>query len=116
MSSIMKAMAHDFFAIFLATILITRIYLYYRPTSSPTLFGLRLHHYMYGLVLTVFGLLIDSLFVYAVGLALFVDELAFLLLRGTSHEDNYSWKSLLGTALFIALVFILRDYLVLPLN
>jgi len=69
---------------------------------------------MYGAMLVIFGIIIHSLVVYAIGLALFVDELAFLLLRGKTHADNYSWQSLVGTTLFVVLVFLAREYLVLP--
>jgi len=69
---------------------------------------------MYGIVLVVISLLFGWIYLFAIGLALFVDELAWLLMRGKDHADNYSWKSLVGTAAFTLLVFLLRDCLVLP--
>ncbi len=39
-----------FFLVFLATVLVTRIYLYFWPIPSPTIRGFRLHHYMYGII------------------------------------------------------------------
>lgn len=108
------SMTVDFFLIFATTVLITRVYLYFRPTASPTIHGFRLHHYMYGLVLIVIGLIVQWLPLYAIGLGLFVDELAFILLRGKTHGDNYSWKSLAGTVLFVIAVFLLRDFFILP--
>lgn len=107
-------MANLFFLIFGLTILLTRIILYFRPTPSPTIIGFRLHHYMFGIVMVAISLPFEWLYLYAVGLALFVDELTWLIMRGKNHTDNYSWKSLVGTALLTALVFLLRDYLILP--
>ena len=75
-----------FFAVFLLTILITRIFLYYKPVASPTIKGLRLHHYMYGLVLAVVGFVLSNITLYGVGLGLFVDELTYILIR---RQSNY---------------------------
>jgi len=103
-----------FFLIVLITVLTVRTALYIRPMSGPTLAGVRIHHYVYGLIAIGIGLLLDSLIVYGIGFGLFIDELAFLLLRGKTHEDNYSKLSLIGTAFFLLLTFLFRDYL-LPL-
>ena len=105
-------MANQFFLIFLATILLTRIAVYLRPVPSPTIGNFRLHHYMYGIALIIIGLIISFMPVYAVGLGLFIDELTYLIIRGKTHEDNYSKKSLVGTIFFIILVFFFRDYIV----
>lgn len=72
-----------------------------------------MHHYMYGLILIVLSILFESLILYAVGLGLFIDELTYLLMRGKTHEDNYSTVSLLGTAILVTAVFIFKDYLIL---
>lgn len=105
-----------FFIIFLLTILITRIFLYLKPTPSPTIKGLRLHHYMYGLLIFATGILMDNLILYAIGLGLFIDELTFLLIRGKNHEDNYSKTSLIGTAILIIIIFIFRENIILLIN
>ncbi len=105
--------ADQFFYIFLATVLITRVFLFIKPTASPTVKGFRLHHYMYGIVLVVIGLMFHSLATYAIGLGLFVDEVSYLVIKGKTHKDNYSTKSILGTLALVLLVFICRKYLVL---
>ncbi len=107
-------MTDQFFYIFLGTILIVRLFLFLFPRPSPTLLGLRLHHYMYGLAGLPIALLIHSLPLYAISLAFFVDELTLLLMGGKTHEDNYSKTSLLGTTFFILVVFLFKDYLVSP--
>ncbi|MEK7528266.1 MAG: hypothetical protein AAB592_00685 [Patescibacteria group bacterium] len=102
-----------FFLIFLATIVIVRAWLYYRPTSGPTIFGVRTHHYMYGIATLLIGLLIKNIPIFAIGLGLFIDELMFLLMDGKTHEDNYSKKSLTGLCAFVVIVYILRDFIIL---
>lgn len=107
------------FAIFILTILITRIGLYVggRLVENPdemglSIKGLRLHHYMYGLVLAPVGLLLGNGPLFAIGLGLFVDEATYLLMGGSTHADNYSWISLTGTFVLVIVVFLLRKYLI----
>lgn len=98
-----------FFTLFLLTIFIVRIFLFVLPTASPTLRGFRLHHYMYGLIMALVGALLESVTLYAIGTGLFIDELGYLLIGGKTHDDNYSHSSLLLTAVFVILVYLLRD-------
>src|SRR3989344_4467874 len=105
-------MTSYFFLIFLITILTTRVFLFFHPISSPILRNFRIHHYIYGILGMILGLFLQSIPIYAVGLALFVDELTpFILMRGKTHEDNYSKVSLIGTLIFIVLVFFNQEYL-----
>jgi len=105
-------MSEKFFLVFLATILVTRLFLYIFPLPSPTIKGFRMHHWMFGLIGVVIGIIFHSLLFYAIGLGLFVDELTYLLIGGKIHEDNYSKISLFGTVVFIIIVFIFKDYLI----
>lgn len=100
-----------FFVIFFVTIILTRIFLYFRPISAPTICGFRTHHYMYGLIIAPIGALLGSVAIYAIGVGLFVDEFGYLLIRGKTHEENYSKLSLLLLGLFIVLVYIFSDQL-----
>ena len=106
------ASADQFFLIFLCTILITRIFLFYKPISSPTIGNFRMHHYMYGIAAIIIGLIMNSIVIYAIGLGLFIDELTYLLIKGKTHADNYSAKSLIGTLFFIVIICVLRNHLV----
>ena len=103
-----------FFSIFAATLLVVRIALFFWPVPAPTIAGIRTHHYMYGVIAVVTGLITRSISVYAVGVGLFVDELTFLLSGGQTHQDNYSTVSLVGTLIFAVLVFFLRGILARP--
>ncbi|MEK7672792.1 MAG: hypothetical protein AAB373_02820 [Patescibacteria group bacterium] len=98
------------FFIILSTVLITRIFLYFKPTPSPTFWGIRTHHYMYGILLAVIGYFTKNLTITGVGLGLFLDELTYLLIGGKTHKDNYSKTSLIGTFLFLVLAFFLCQY------
>lgn len=96
------------YAVFALTILLTRLGLLIWPISSPQIGSFRVHHWMYGLVLVSFAFIFKSKSILAIGLALFVDELSFVLLGGKTHEDNYSLPSLTGTLIFMILVFVFR--------
>ncbi|MDE2037812.1 MAG: hypothetical protein KGI69_01140 [Patescibacteria group bacterium] len=69
---------------------------------------------MYGVFGILIGLATHQLMIFSISLGLFVDELTYLIIGGTSHRDNYSPISILGTIAFIVAVFFLRDYLVAP--
>ena len=71
---------------------------------------------MYGAAILILGLLIHQAIIYAIGLGLFVDELTYIIIRGKTHKDNYSKISIVGTIVFIVIIFLLRNYLVLPFN
>lgn len=105
------SIVNTFFLIFIITIFVVRIFLFIKPTASPTISRLRLHHYMYGLICIIIGLLLHWRVIYAIGLGLFVDELTYILIGGKTHKDNYSKISLIGTVFFIIIVFMLRNYL-----
>ena len=105
-------MENLFYIIFLGTVLTTRTLLYVWPIPGPTIAGLRIHHYMYGAVAIGVAVLFKSVILYAVGLGLFVDELAYLFIGGRTHEDNYSAVSFIGTAVFCVITFFLRTHLV----
>ena len=107
-------MNNYFFPIFLATVAITRLFIFIYPIPAPTFGKFRTHHYMYGLTGIFAGLTFHSVMIYAIGLGLFIDELTYLLIRGKNHKDNYSKISLLGTLFFVIMVFIFRNYFTLP--
>lgn len=112
-----------FFLIFLAVLLAVRLFLYLRPTPGPTLDGFRVHHWMVGLLIVAISLILIipklnipykvPLTIFAIGFALFIDELTYILISGRTHADNYSKISLIGTTVFIAVVFLVRKYIVM---
>lgn len=102
----------SFFLIFLATILLVRIFLFFYPTPGPTISGFRLHHWMFGIVLLLITLAVRKIPLLAVGLALFVDELTYIIINGENHADNYALLSLVGTVFFVIIIFWWRSRMV----
>lgn len=109
-------MATEFYILFFLTILLTRVFLYYRRINGPLIRGLRIHHYMYGVVVVLVGIIVRSLPLYAIGLALFVDELTFLFMSPKDYTTYLSRKSLIGTLLLIFIVYLLRYELIMVFN
>lgn len=71
---------------------------------------------MYGGVLVAISLVFANSVLYSIGLGLLVDEATYLLIRGKTHEDNYSVRSLVGTAVLVLLVYIFREELSRGIN
>lgn len=92
------------------------MFLYFFPVTSPTIGDFRLHHYMYGIVGIVLGVIFSNLILFAIGLGLFVDEFTYVLIGGKTHKDNYSKASLLGTLIFVIIIFFTQTYLLNLLN
>lgn len=101
-----------FFGIFLGMIVFIRVFLWFYTVHSPEVFGLQMHHYMYGLVLIPLGYWMRNIPLFAIGMALFVDELGFVLIGGESHDDNYSILSLSLLVVFVILTFVWRERIV----
>lgn len=92
-----------YFIITTLTILLTRILVFVFNKHSPTIKGFRTHHWMYGLLFTIILFSISSLYkniyLLSISMGIFLDEIGFILIRGKTHEDNYSIKS------FVILIF-----------
>jgi len=100
-----------FFLVVLVTVAVTRIVLYIKPISAPTIRDFETHHYMYGFMMMLVGVVVQNLFVYSIGFGLLVDELAFFLMRGKSSKDYQANKSTYGTVFFVIIAYFLRDRL-----
>lgn len=95
------------------TIIIIRIFVYKYPKPSPTIKNFRIHHWMYGLFFTLLLLFTsnyyNNIYLLAISMGIFLDEIGFIIMRGKSHEDNYSPKSFIILMVFILLLFIFRE-------
>jgi hypothetical protein len=108
---------NTFFVIFLATIVISRVTLLNKNFHCPTIFGLRLHHYMYGIVLIFISVAIHNVYLYAVGWGLFIDQFPlFFLRRQWRWEDCYTKNYFIFLSALVLLVFIFKDYLIILSN
>ena len=98
------------------SIVIIRIWVYLFPKPSPTIKNFRTHHWMYGALFTIIlfsiSIFYQNLYLLAISIALFLDEIGFILIKGKTHEDNYSLKSFIILLIFIILLFIFRQVIV----
>lgn len=108
-----------FFLIFLATIIGTRILIFFHRQPSPTVMGLRLHHYMYGIALMIIAYFIKNVAIYAFGLGLLADQIPYILMeRELLGEKRFNgsvyWNKthLIILVAIIILIFFLKDYLI----
>ncbi|TSC66043.1 MAG: hypothetical protein G01um101477_249 [Candidatus Doudnabacteria bacterium Gr01-1014_77] len=104
-------MQNAFIIIFLVTIIGIRLFLFVRPMAGITIGPVRVHHYMWGIVGASIAIVLHVMPLFAISLALIIDELTFVCIGGSTHEDNYSTISLIGTIALSALVFVLRRQL-----
>ncbi len=109
-----------FFLFFLGTIAITRLLLVSHKMAGPTILGLRVRHYMPGIVLLAVAFLTHNLTLYAISLGLIVDEIPVIFAKGPGHKDEY-WRgcedyhtrwSFAGVLILILLVFVFRNFLI----
>ncbi len=110
--------ANYFFLIFLGTIIVTRLFLLFNPIASPTLKGVRTHHYMYGIIIVIIGIFLKESIVYAIGLGLIVDQLPYLITEREPFGDSrfnkdiyWRKKDLVLLLIFIILVFLFKDWI-----
>ena len=109
-----------FFFFFFGTIAITRLLLVSHKMAGPTILGLRIRHYMPGILLLIFAFLIHNLTIYAIALGLIIDEIPVVLAKGPGHKDEY-WRgcedyhtrwSFAGVLILALFVFIFRNFLI----
>lgn len=105
-----------YFLCTLTTILLTRVWVYLFNKPSPTIKNFRTHHWMYGLLATIILFCISgfytNIYLLSISMGIFLDEIGFIIIRGKSHEDNYSPKSFMILMFFILLLFIFRENIV----
>lgn len=109
-------MYDKFFLFTLITIIITRVSVYMFNKPSPTIKNFRTHHWMFGLLFTILLFFISNfytnVYLLSISVGVFLDEIGFILIKGKTHEDNYSPKSFMIIMLFILLLFIFRESII----
>ena len=105
-----------FFLFTLITIIITRVSVYIFNKPSPTIKNFRTHHWMFGLLFTILLFFISNfytnVYLLSISVGVFLDEIGFILIKGKTHEDNYSPKSFMIIMLFILLLFIFIENII----
>ena len=108
---------YDIYYLFtMITIILTRIGVYIFNKPSPTIKNFRTHHWMYGLFFTIMLFCISSfytnIYLLSISMGIFLDEIGFIIIKGKTHEDNYSPKSFMILMFFALLLFIFRENIV----
>ena len=71
---------------------------------------------MFGLLFTILLFFISNfytnVYLLSISVGVFLDEIGFILIKGKTHEDNYSPKSFMIILLFILLLFIFRENII----
>lgn len=71
---------------------------------------------MFGLLFTILLFFISkfytNVYLLSISMGVFLDEIGFILIKGKTHEDNYSPKSFMIIMLFILLLFIFRENII----
>ena len=105
-----------FFLFAIVTILLTRVSVFIFNRPSPTIKNFRTHHWMYGLLFTIILFCISrfykNVYLLAISMGIFLDEIGFILIKGKTHKDNYSPKSFIILIFFIILLFIFRETII----
>ncbi len=53
-----------------------------------------------------------NVYLLSIGVGVFLDEIGFILIKGKTHEDNYSPKLFMIIILFILFLFIFRESII----
>jgi hypothetical protein len=105
-----------FFLLTLMTIITTRVVVYIFNKPSPTIKNFRTHHWMFGLIFTIILYCISNfytnIYLISISIGVFLDEIGFIVIRGKTHQDNYSPKSFMIILFSILLLFIFRENIV----
>lgn len=87
-------LSDKYFLYTLITIILTRIFVFIFNKPSPTIKNFRIHHWMYGLLFIVILFSISNIYtnIYLLSISsgIFLDEIGFIIIKGQTHEDNYS--------------------------
>ena len=110
------SISDKYFLLTMTTILLTRIGVYLFKKPCPTIKNFRIHHWMYGLfsiiILFCLARFYTNIYLLSISTGIFLDEIGFIIIRGKTHEDNYSPKSFMILLLFILLLFIFKEKIV----
>lgn len=105
-----------YFLFTMITIIITRILVYLFNKPSPTIKNFRTHHWMFGLVFIIILLFIShiytNIYLLSISTGIFLDEIGFIMMKGKTHEDNYSPTSFMILMVFILLLFLFRENII----
>ena len=105
---------NKFYLVILSTVVFMRIAVMLVPNIDITIFGLIIHHLWFGILVAGIGYMMRkknkqlSLYLIAIGVGLFIDDLIFILLGGGGDVEYWALPSLVGTTLLMLFLYPLR--------
>lgn len=103
-----------FYLILLLTILITRISVIIVPEVDIKILNVIIHHFWFGVVLSLTGLLISKeranlkILLFGIGAGLIIDQLIFMILGAGLDVQYWALPSLLGAIVISLVVYPVR--------
>jgi peptidoglycan/LPS O-acetylase OafA/YrhL len=103
-----------FYILLILTIIVTRLSVFLIPEVDINLFGFIVHHFWFGVILVLIGLVVPKKYdwakivFYAIGLGLIVDQLVFIILGAGKDAQYWALPSLLGTIILTLIILPFR--------
>jgi len=103
-----------FYLILIATILITRISIIIVPEVNIKFLDIVIHHFWFGVILMIIGLIIPKqkvypkILLYGIGAGLIIDQLIFMILGAGKDKEYWALPSLLGTIIIALVIYPIR--------
>ncbi len=107
-----------FYVVFVLTILITRVLVWLVPEGDIIFGSFVVHHFWFGIVLFVIGLIFvkGRVWFYGVGLGLIADQLVFMILGAGKDAEYWALLSVLSMVIIAAIVYLIRENLISDQN
>ena len=103
-----------FYLILIITILITRSSIIIVPEVDIKYLDIIIHHFWFGVVLLIIGLIIPKqnvypkILLYGIGAGLIIDQLIFMILGAGKDKEYWALPSLLGTLIIALIIYPIR--------
>ncbi len=103
-----------FYLVLIATILIARISIMIVPEVDIKFLDIVIHHFWFGVILMIIGLIIPKqkvypkILLYGIGTGLMIDQLIFMILGAGKDKEYWALPSLLGTIIIILIIYPIR--------
>ena len=103
-----------FYLILIVTILITRISIIIVPEVDMKFLDIVIHHFWFGVVLMIVGLIIPKqkvypkILLYGIGAGLIIDQLIFMILGAGKDKEYWALPSFLGMIIIALVIYPIR--------
>jgi len=94
-----------------------RLFVYLVPEVDIIFFGIVIHHFWFGLILSLMIFLLPTrlrvikIILLALGLGLMIDQIIFLLLGGGKDREYWAFPSLFGAVIVTIAIYFYREKL-----